>query len=131
MVDWIGDPRNNEGVVSSAGVQDHGGVTVAPKPGDRVGKYEIVSHLATGGMAEIYLARVSANIRGFERYLVVKRILPRYAEDREFVSMFLDEARIAATLQHANIAQVYDIDEDGRGYYISMEYVPGLSLIHI
>jgi hypothetical protein len=67
-------------------------------PGTALGKYEILRKLATGGMAEIYLARVRG-AAGFEKLVVVKRILPSAAEDPAFVQMFLDEARLAATLQ--------------------------------
>jgi hypothetical protein len=75
-----------------------------------VGKYEIMRRLAVGGMAEIYLARVTG-AAGFEKLVVLKRILPQVAEDPTFVQMFLDEARLAATLRHPNIADVYDVGE--------------------
>jgi len=95
--------------------------------GTRVGKYEIVQRLAFGGMAEIYLARASG-IHGFEKYVVLKRILPQYAADKEFVRMFLREAKLAATLDQANIAHVYDIGEVGGGYFYTMEYLHGEDL---
>jgi serine/threonine protein kinase len=75
-------------------------------------------------MAEIYLAR-STGIEGFQKLVVLKRIHPQHASNREFVTMFLDEARIAATLQHPNIAQVYDIGEEGGAYFFTMEYIHG------
>lgn len=78
-------------------------------------------------MAEIYLAKTSG--RGsFERYVVVKMILAERADDERFVSMFLDEARVAATLNHQNIAQVYDVDDDNGTLYLTMEYVHGENL---
>lgn len=75
-------------------------------------------------MAEIFLAR-SSGIGGFEKLVVIKRILPQHADNEEFVRMFLDEARLAATLNHPNIAQVYDIDCEAGTYFFTMEYVRG------
>ncbi len=93
-------------------------------PGTTFGPYCILSHLATGGMAEIYLARAS-KIRGFQRLVVVKRIRPDSAQNEEFVEMFLDEARLVASLQHAHIAQVFDIGEFEGNYFFTMEFVRG------
>jgi serine/threonine protein kinase len=93
-------------------------------PGSTLGKYEILRKLATGGMAEIYLAR-SRGVAGFEKTVVLKRILPHIAEDEAFVHMFLDEARLAATLQHPNIADVYDVGEADGNPFFTMEYVHG------
>ena len=83
-----------------------------------------MKRLATGGMAEIYLAR-SRGITGFEKIVVLKRILPQLATQPEFVRMFLDEARLAAALQHPNIVQTYDIGEEGGDYFMAMEYLHG------
>lgn len=93
-------------------------------PGTTFGPYCILSHLATGGMAEIYLARAT-KIRGFQRLVVVKRIRPDSAQNEEFVEMFLDEARLVASLQHAHIAQVFDIGEFDGNYFFTMEFVRG------
>ncbi|MCA9706664.1 MAG: serine/threonine protein kinase [Myxococcales bacterium] len=93
----------------------------------RLGKYQLIRRLATGGMAEIYLARAAA-IEGFEKLVVLKRILPQYAESEAFIRMFLAEARLAATLHHPNIVQVYDIGEDDGAYFFAMEYVQGVDL---
>jgi len=92
--------------------------------GERLGRYEIVRHLATGGMAEIYLAR-SEGIGDFERYVVVKVIAGDRRADPQFVRMFLDEARLAAALNHANVAQVYEVGEATGELYYAMEYVHG------
>ena len=89
-------------------------------PGTRLGKYDVIHRIAFGGMAEIYLARASG-IQGFEKYVVLKRILPQYAANRELVKMFLQEARVAAMLDHANIAQVHDIGEEAGVYFFTME----------
>lgn len=90
-----------------------------------LGKYELLRRLAVGGMAEIFLAR-SRGIEGFEKLVVLKRILPHFALDHSFVRMFLQEARLAASLQHSNIAQVYDIGQVDRTYFFTMEYVHGV-----
>ena len=89
-----------------------------------LGKYQVVTQLAVGGMAEILLAR-STGLEGFVKHVVIKRILPQYACEERFVSMFIDEARLAACLHHQNIAQVYDIGEDSGDYFFAMEYVHG------
>jgi eukaryotic-like serine/threonine-protein kinase len=92
--------------------------------GSAASSYEILAKLAMGGMAEIFLAR-GASAAGVERYVVLKRVLRHKANDEAFMSMFLDEARLAAQLQHANIAQVYDIGKLGDSYFFTMEYVHG------
>ncbi|WP_223634878.1 serine/threonine-protein kinase [Corallococcus sp. EGB] len=91
------------------------------------GKYQLLKKLATGGMAEVWLARQSG-IEGFQKELVVKRILPHLAEDREFVEMFKNEALIAARFNHPNIAQVYEFGEANGTYYIAMEFIHGEDL---
>src|SRR5262252_2106315 len=90
----------------------------------RVGRYEVISHLATGGMAQIFLARTTG-LGSFERHVVLKTILRERATDQRFVTMFLDEAKLAATLNHQNVAQVYEVDEADGNYYMAMEYVHG------
>ncbi len=96
-------------------------------PGDRLGKFDLIRQVAVGGMAELYLAR-TMGIEGFEKLVVVKRILPQYAENQSFVNMFLNEARLSATLHHPNITQVYDIGVENGDYFFSMEYVHGEDL---
>ncbi len=96
------------------------------------GRYEIVKHLASGGMAQVLLAR-TIGIEGFERYVVVKQIHVERASDPKVVKMFIDEARLAASLHHANIVQVHDIGQDEGDYYFTMEYLHGedlRSLLH-
>jgi len=90
----------------------------------KVGRYEVIQHLATGGMAQIYLARQSG-LGAFERHVVLKTILRERASDQRFVTMFLDEAKLAATLNHQNIAQVYEVDQADGAYFMAMEYVHG------
>ena len=94
------------------------------------GKYKIIRRLAVGGMAEIYLAE-AANIHGFRKKVVIKRILPQYANQSGYVEMFLDEARLAARLNHASIVQVFDIGQDPEGVFFTMEYVEGRDLSEI
>ncbi len=90
----------------------------------RLGDYEILKRLAVGGMAEIFLARVR-KLTGFQKMVVIKRILPQLAQNTDFVEMFLDEARIAATLEHPHIVQTYDVGMIDDSYYIAMEYLHG------
>jgi serine/threonine protein kinase len=92
--------------------------------GSRLGRYEILGRIAVGGMAEIYLA----GLAGFQRLVVIKRMLPGFMDSDEYVRMFLDEAHLAARLRHPNIVEVHDIDQaDGQHYY-AMEYVHGESV---
>jgi serine/threonine protein kinase len=84
----------------------------------------MLKHLASGGMADVLLGR-SDGIEGFERHVVLKRIRPELARDQRFIRMFLDEARVAATLHHQHIVQVHDIGESDGEYFIAMEYVHG------
>jgi serine/threonine protein kinase len=92
-----------------------------------LGRYEVVKHLAQGGMAEVFLARATG-IEGFERHVVIKRIRAEQAHDESHVQMFLDEARLAASLHHHNIVQVHDIGEEQGEYFFVMEYVHGEDL---
>src|SRR5688572_22432856 len=89
--------------------------------GQRIGKYEVLTQLSVGGMAELFLA-FTKGPGGFRKYVVLKRILPDAKLDESFEKMFLDEARITAQFAHPNIAQVYDLDEEEDGLYITMEF---------
>ena len=99
-------------------------------PGNVVGAYTLLAKLATGGMAEIWLAR-QVGLRGFERLVVVKRIIESLSQDEAFVEMFLDEARIVVQLTHPNIVQVFDLGEHAGAYYIAMEYLAGENLVQV
>lgn len=90
----------------------------------RLGPYELLESLATGGMAEVYLARRSGP-HGFQKFFAVKRILPQLAQDTDFVGMFVDEARLSAQLSHPNIVHVFDFGEDQGELYMALEYVHG------
>jgi serine/threonine protein kinase len=95
--------------------------------GQRLGKYQLIRRLAVGGMAEIYLAQASG-LEGFEKLVVLKRILPQHALDPQLRRMFLDEARLMATLTHPHITQVYDVGAEGDAPFFAMEYVHGATL---
>ena len=93
-------------------------------------KYALIRRLAVGGMAELFLARCVGS-HGFSKTVVLKRILPSFAENPAFTTMFLAEARLAAGLDHPNIAQVFDFGEADGSYYFAMEYVRGRDLRQI
>ena len=99
------------------------GTSTQPVP-PRLGPYELIQRIATGGMAEVYLAR-RAGPHGFQKIVAVKRILPQLARDHDFVAMFVDEARVCARLGHPNIVQVFDFGEHDGELYMAMEYVDG------
>lgn len=102
------------------------GLPTPDAPG-RSQRYTPVSELARGGMAALQLARVSGP-SGFTKYVVLKRILAKWADEHEFVEMFLDEARLAATLDHPNVVHVYDAGRDEEGPFFAMEYIHGEDL---
>ena len=91
------------------------------------GKYYLLERINVGGMAEVFKAK-AFGVEGFERLLAVKRILPNIAEDEEFITMFIDEAKIAVQLQHANIAQIFDLGKVDDSFFIALEYVHGKDL---
>ena len=97
--------------------------------GMRLGNYVIGDHLASGGMAEIYFAESLE--RRFDTPIVIKRMLPKLAEDRSFVDMFIDEARISTRLNHPNIVRVYDFEATENGLCLIMELVDGPDLLAI
>jgi serine/threonine protein kinase len=94
----------------------------------RLGRYQVLKHLASGGMADVLLARADGVVEGFERHVVIKRIRAEQARDPQFINMFLDEARLAARLHHQNVIQVHDIGEDEGDYFFTMEYLHGEDL---
>ncbi len=96
----------------------------------KFGKYTLMRHLATGGMAEIWLAE-QRGPGGFNKELVIKRILPHLAEEGDIAQMFVDEARIVAYLTHPNIGQVFELGEQDGDYFIAMEFIDGLDLVDV
>ncbi len=90
-------------------------------------KYLLLERVNVGGMAEVFKAK-AFGVEGFERLIAVKRILPSIAEDQEFITMFIDEAKIAVQLTHANVAQIFDLGKVADSYFIAMEFVRGKDL---
>lgn len=96
-----------------------------PMAGRQLGRYEILTQLASGGMASVYLARAQG-VAGFERLVAIKVLHPHLAYEQEFISMFLDEARLAARIRHTNVVPTLDVsDSPGDGYFLVMEYIEG------
>jgi len=102
----------------------------SPKVSTKFGKYTLVDRIAVGGMAEIFLAR-QAGLEGFEKTIVIKRIRPHLSKQASFVKMFLNEAKLAAQLNHPNIVQIYDLGKIGESYFIAMEYIFGRDMRRI
>ena len=98
--------------------------------GSRLGRYQVIRRLALGGMAELYLVRQLGEA-GYEKVVALKRVLPHLAEDPEFVEMFLNEARLAAGLNHSAIAQVMDFGTEAGEHYMTLEYVHGRSVFQL
>jgi len=90
-------------------------------------RYKVLERIAAGGMAEVYRAE-SAGLEGFKKLVAIKRVLPHLAEKKQFIGMFLDEARVGAHLSHSNCVQVFDIGVGDNTYFIVMEFVDGSDL---
>jgi serine/threonine-protein kinase len=90
-------------------------------------RYRITERVAAGGMAEVFRG-VAESLQGFKKNIAIKRILPALTKNKKFVAMFLDEARLSLSLQHANIVQVFDIGHSDDTYFIVMEFVDGVDL---
>jgi serine/threonine protein kinase/CRP-like cAMP-binding protein len=93
------------------------------------GRYDLLDLLAVGGMAEVFLART--RVGGITRTCVIKRVLPEYSQDRQFVSMFIDEARITVGLEHPNIVRLLDFGQVEGAYFMAIEYVDGVDLVDV
>lgn len=91
------------------------------------GRYQLLEKIAAGGMAEVYKARMSGE-EGFAKIVAIKRILPHMADNDDFITMFIDEAKLAAQLTHNNIIHIYDLGKEDAYHYIAMEYVEGKDL---
>ena len=102
--------------------------SAARVPGQETyGPYQLLEKIAVGGMAELFRAK-RTGVEGFEKVLAVKRILPHLSDNKEFVDMFIDEAKMVAGLAHPNIVQIFDLGKIEKSYYIAMEYVHGRDL---
>src|SRR5437868_5277581 len=97
------------------------------RPPIKFGKYLLLERIAVGGMAEVFVAK-AFGAEGFQRLLAIKKILPTMGEDPEFISMFVDEARIAVQLAHANIVPVLELGKHDETLFIAMDYVSGRDL---
>ncbi len=93
----------------------------------RLGRYSVVRRLGRGGMAEVFLCR-SAGAEGIEKLLVLKRVLPKHSQSPKFVSMFVNEAKVAMRLNHPNLVQVYAFEQAQEGFLLAMEFVDGFDL---
>src|SRR5262245_25027313 len=91
------------------------------------GKYLLIEQIAVGGMAEIFKA-IAQDIEGKKHLIAVKRILPQYSNDEEFISMMADEAKVMVLLNHPNIVPIVEFGKLEGSYYIAMEYVHGTTL---
>jgi serine/threonine-protein kinase len=96
----------------------------------RLGRYELLARLATGGMGEVFLARLEG-AAGFEKLYAIKRVLPHLANDERFRKMMIAEAQIASRMAHSNICQVYELGETHGQLYIVMEYLEGVTLLSL
>lgn len=99
-------------------------------PGSSLGRYQIIKRLAMGGMAELYLARQTGDA-GYEKIVALKRVLPHLTEDVAFVRMFLNEAKLAAGLDHSNIVHILDFGSERGEHFMAMEYVHGRNVQEI
>ncbi len=96
----------------------------------RVDRYELIGEIASGGMATVYLARLTG-VGGFQRFVAMKRLHPHLAGEAEFVEMFLDEARLAAGIHHPNVVPILEVHASPIGYYLVMEYIEGDTLARL
>jgi eukaryotic-like serine/threonine-protein kinase len=96
----------------------------------RVDRYELMGEIASGGMATVYLARLTG-MGGFQRFVAMKRLHPHLASEDEFVEMFLGEARIAARIHHPNVVPILEVGASQVGYYLVMEYIEGDTLARL
>src|SRR5690606_1446759 len=96
----------------------------------RIDRYDLVAEIASGGMATVYLARL-AGVGGFQRFVAIKRLHPHLAKEKEFVEMFLDEARLAAGIHHPNVVPILEVGASQNAYYLAMEYIEGETLARL
>jgi serine/threonine protein kinase len=101
--------------------------TPGPTVDIHYGPYRLLQRIAVGGMAEVFRAK-RTGVEGFEKVVAVKRILPHLSDNKEFVDMFIDEAKMVAGLTHPNIVQIFDLGKIDRTYFIAMDYVHGRDL---
>lgn len=95
-----------------------------------LGRYRVIRRIATGGMADVYEAKLTG-VHGFEKTVAIKKILPHWSRNPEFIRMMIAEAKLLLTLNHPNIVQVIELNKDDEDYYLVMEYVEGADLKYI
>jgi len=105
-------------------------IEIGPEGRQRIDRYELVAEIASGGMATVFLSRLSG-VGGFQRFVAIKRLHPHLAGEKEFVEMFLDEARLAAGIHHPNVVPILEVGASPRGYYLVMEYIEGDTLARL
>ena len=110
--------------MESVGAQGNPSVLPGAKP---FGKYYLLDRIGAGGMAEVFLA-VAIGPEGFQRILVIKRMLPHLSQDRQFVRMFVDEAKLCGLLSHPNLVQIFEFGSIDDSFFIAMEHVQGETL---
>ena len=129
------EPHLDLAAVAEQALDDaHGRTAAEPEPPEpppageiRYGPYRLLRRIAVGGMAEVFRAK-RTGVEGFEKVVAVKRILPHLSDNKEFVDMFINEAKMVAGLTHPNIVQIFDLGKIDRTYFIAMEYVHGHDL---
>jgi len=118
----VGESPAEDGA-AAAGGEDSGSAA----PTSDYGPYHLLERIAVGGMAEVFRAK-RTGVEGFEKVVAVKRILSHLSDNKEFVDMFIDEAKMVAGLAHPNVAQIFDLGRQAKNYWIAMEYVHGRDL---
>jgi serine/threonine-protein kinase len=108
--------------------QQTGTMRLSIPPGTRFGRYEVITEIASGGMATVFLGR-ALGAAGFQRLVAIKCLHPHVAKDEEFVGMFMDEARLAARIRHPNVVPTLDLENGDDGLFLVMEFVDGEGLL--
>ena len=125
--EWGGAAPGVPSVAPSPVGPGTGSPAVSPEVLEEYGNYYLLEKIAVGGMAELFKAQ-QRGVQGFQKIVAIKRILPHFSDNEDFVTMFIDEAKLAAQLTHPNIVQIFDLGKAGSSYYIAMEYVNGRDL---
>src|SRR3954463_14515049 len=111
---------------AKSGSMDRGGnltkLLAKDGEGERLDRFELIAELASGGMATVYLARLSG-VAGVQRLVAIQKLHPHLAKEPDFIQMFLDEARLAARLHHPHVVPILEIGEGDDGYFLVMEYI--------
>lgn len=117
--------------MSSSSTASPGDSGAAPaKETIRIGRYEVLDRIGMGGMAEVFRARATGP-RGYQRNLIIKRILPHFASQPDFIRAFVDEAKILGMLYHPNVVGIYDFGQDNGRHYLALEYLDGPTLASV